>query len=225
PIDSSPRPCAARSNIVFAPRCAVSQDAESGKGPALPQREVLVLGAGMVGVSVAVHLAKRGMSATVVDRRGAGEETSHGNAGLIEASRMLPIGFPRSPLELVRHALGLAPHSHFHWSALPSVAPFLFRYWAESRADRLDAAARVLRPLLAAAPNEHAQLTAEAGVPQLLRKGGLLKVFRKESSFEETAADRAFADEFGVPYEILSREAVLAREPHLRPVFQGGLFW
>jgi D-amino-acid dehydrogenase len=191
----------------------------------LPQREVLVLGAGMVGVSVAVHLAKRGMSATLVDRRGVGEETSHGNAGLIEASRMLPIGFPRSPLELARHALGFAPHSHFHWSALPSVAPFLLRYWTESRADRLDAAARLLRLLLAAAPNEHAQLTAEAGVPQLLRKGGLLKLFRKESSFEETAPDRTFADEFGVPYEILSRDEVLAREPHLRPVFQGGLFW
>ena len=191
----------------------------------MPQREVLVLGAGMVGVSVAVHLAKRGISATLVDRRGAGEETSHGNAGLVEASRMLPIAFPRDPIELARHALGLAPHSNFHWRALPGVAPFLFRYWAASRADRIDAAARVLRPLLAAAPGEHALLTAEAGVPQLMRKGGFLKVFRKESSFAESAADRAFADEFGVPYEILDRDQVLAREPHLRPVFQSGLFW
>ena len=191
----------------------------------MPQREVLVLGAGMIGVSVAVHLAKRGISATLIDRRGAGEETSHGNAGLIEASRMLPIAFPRDPIELARHALGLAPHSHFHWSALPSVAPFLLRYWAASRADRIDTAARALRPLLAAAPGEHALLTAEAGVPQLVGKGGLLKVFRKESSFAESAADRAFADEFGVPYEILSRDEVLAREPNLRPVFQSGLFW
>ena len=179
----------------------------------------------MVGVSVAVHLAKRGISATLIDRRGAGEETSHGNAGLIEASRMLPIAFPRDPVELARHALGLAPHSNFHWRALPSVAPFLFRYWAASRADRIDAAARALRPLLAAALGEHALLTAEAGVPQLMRKGGFLKVFRKESSFAESAADRAFADEFGVPYEILDRDQVLAREPHLRPVFQSGLFW
>jgi len=179
----------------------------------------------MVGVSVAVHLAKRGISATLIDRRGAGEETSHGNAGLIEASRMLPIAFPRDSIELARHALGLAPHSNFHWRALPSLAPFLFRYWAASRADRIDAAARALRPLLAAAPGEHALLTAEAGVPQLIRKGGFLKVFRKESSFAESAADRAFADEFGVPYEILDRDQVLAREPHLRPVFQSGLFW
>ena len=191
----------------------------------MPRREVLVLGAGMIGVSVAVHLAKRGISAALVDRRGAGEETSFGNAGLIEASRMLPIAFPRNVRELARHALGLAPHSNFHWSALPALAPFLLQYWAASRPDRLDASARALRPLLAAAPEEHAALVTEAGVPRLMRKGGLLKVFRKERSFDETAADRAFADEFGVPYQILDRDAALAREPHLRPVFRRALFW
>lgn len=191
----------------------------------MAKREVLVLGAGMIGVSVAVHLARRGIAATLIDRREAGEETSYGNAGLIEASRMLPIAFPRNVREFMRNALGLVPHSNFQWSALPAVAPFLLRYWAASRPDRLDASARALRPLLAAAPAEHATFIAEAGVPQLMRKGGLLKLFRTEQSFEETATDRAFADEFGVPYQILSRGEALAREPHLRPVFQGALLW
>jgi D-amino-acid dehydrogenase len=179
----------------------------------------------MVGVSVAVHLAKRGVSVTLVDRRGAGEETSYGNAGLIEASRMLPVGFPRDLREIARHALGVTPHLNYHWGALPALAPFLLRYFAASRPDRLDASARALRPLLAAAPAEHAALTAEAGAPQLVRKAGLLKVFRTEAGFRETAADRAFADEFGVPYQILDRDGVLAREPHLNPVFRSGLFW
>jgi D-amino-acid dehydrogenase len=184
-----------------------------------------VLGAGMIGVSVAIHLAKRGISATLVDRRGAGEETSYGNAGLIEASRMMPIAFPRNLRDVARNALGLVPHSNFHWGALPSVAPFLLRYWAASRPDRLDASARALRPLLAAAPAEHAAFIEEAKVPQLMRKGGLLKLFRSADSFHETATDRAFADEFGVPYQILSRDEALAREPHLRPVFSKALFW
>lgn len=191
----------------------------------MPRSDVLVLGAGMVGASVAVHLAKRGVSATLVDRRGAGEETSFGNAGLIEASRMLPIGFPRNLRELVRHAAGLSPLSHFHWSALPGLAPFLWRYWAASRPDRLDASARVLRPMLAAALEEHVALAAEAGSSRLIRRAGLLKLFRTEEGFQETAADRAFADEFGVPYEVLDRDAALAREPHLRPVFRRALFW
>jgi glycine/D-amino acid oxidase-like deaminating enzyme len=46
--------------------------------------DVIVFGAGMVGVSVAPHLQKRGRGVVLVDRRGAGEETSYGNAGLIQ---------------------------------------------------------------------------------------------------------------------------------------------
>ena len=179
----------------------------------------------MIGVSVAAHLAKRGISTTLVDRRGAGEETSYGNAGMIEASRMLPIAFPRDPRELIRHALGLAPQSNFHWSALPGLAPFLLRYWAESRPDRLAASALALRPLLAASPDEHAALAAEAGVPRLVRKGGWIKAFRTDSGFEETAGDRALADELGVTYKVLDRDGVLELEPHLRPVFQKAVYW
>jgi D-amino-acid dehydrogenase len=187
--------------------------------------EVLVLGAGMIGVSVAANLAKRGIATTLVDRRGAGEETSYGNAGMIESSRMLPIAFPRSVVELAKHALGIAPQSHFHWSALPGLTPFLLRYWAASRADRLDASARALRPLLAAAPDEHAALAAEAGVPRLVRKSGWLKLFRTEHGFRETEGDRALADKLGVPYKLLDRDATLAIEPHLRPVFRNAVFW
>lgn len=191
----------------------------------MPRSDVLVLGAGMIGASVAAHLAKRGLSATLVDRRGAGEETSFGNAGMIEASRMLPIAFPRNVRELARHALGLAPQSHFHWTALPGLAPFLLRYWAASRADRLEASARALRPLLAAAPDEHAALAAEAGAPRLVRKGGWIKLFRTEHGFDETAGDRGLADRLGVPYRVLDRDAALEQEPHLRPVFRNAVHW
>jgi D-amino-acid dehydrogenase len=187
--------------------------------------DVLVLGAGMVGVSVAVHLARRGLATVLLDRRAPGEETSFGNAGLIEVSRMMPISFPRDAREVVRHALRLLPHVNFHWSALPSLTPFLLRYWMASRPDRLDASARALRPMLAASTEEHAALTAEAGAERLMRKAGLLKLYSSEESFAESATDRAFADEFGVPYQILDREAALAREPHLRPIFRNAVLW
>ena len=191
----------------------------------MPRSEVLVLGAGMIGVSVAAHLAKRGIAATLIDRRGAGEETSYGNAGMIEASRMLPIAFPRDLRELARHALGRATQSSFHWTALPGLAPFLLRYWAASSPDKLEASARALRPLLAAAPDEHAALAAEAGVPRLVRKGGWLKVFRTEHGFAETEGDRALADDLGVPYQVLDRDAALEQEPHLRPIFRKAVYW
>ena len=57
--------------------------------------DVIVLGAGMVGVSVALHLQKRGRDVVLIDRRGVGEETSYGNSGLIQREGVIPYTFPR----------------------------------------------------------------------------------------------------------------------------------
>src|SRR5450432_2184194 len=57
--------------------------------------DVLVLGAGMVGVGAALHLQRRGRDVILVDRHElAGEETSFGNAGVIESAAVFPYIFP-----------------------------------------------------------------------------------------------------------------------------------
>jgi D-amino-acid dehydrogenase len=59
----------------------------------MARTDALVLGAGIVGTSIALHLAKRGLAVALVDRRGPGEETSYGNAGVIEGARCCRIRF------------------------------------------------------------------------------------------------------------------------------------
>ena len=60
----------------------------------MARTDAIVLGAGIVGTSAALHLAKRGLSVALVDRRGPGEETSYGNAGVIEGDTLFPHAFP-----------------------------------------------------------------------------------------------------------------------------------
>ena len=67
--------------------------------------DVIVLGAGIVGTSIALHLAKRGLAVALIDRRGPGEETSYGNAGIVEGNTVFPPAFPADPAELLRIAL------------------------------------------------------------------------------------------------------------------------
>src|SRR6267378_3498638 len=60
----------------------------------MARTDAIVLGAGIVGTSVALHLVKRGLSVALVDRAGVGEQTSYGNSGVIEGSTILPPAFP-----------------------------------------------------------------------------------------------------------------------------------
>jgi len=71
----------------------------------MARTDAIVLGAGIVGVSAALHLAKRGLTVALVDRRGAGEETSYGNAGVIEGNTLFAHAFPKGLGALLRIAL------------------------------------------------------------------------------------------------------------------------
>ncbi len=80
--------------------------------------DVAVLGAGIVGTSVALHLVKRGLSVTLIDRKPPGEETSFGNAGIIEGNTIFPPSFPTDLISLLRIALKRAPEASYHASFL-----------------------------------------------------------------------------------------------------------
>src|SRR5215216_2245025 len=110
--------------------------------------DVVVLGAGIVGVSVAVHLQKRGRAVSLVDRQHPGEGTSFGNTGLIQREAVYPYSFPRSWREVFRHGRNRSTDSHYHWRSLPRIAPFLARYWWHSGPERYAAIARRYAPLI-----------------------------------------------------------------------------
>ena len=84
----------------------------------MARTDAIVLGAGIVGTSVALHLVKRGLSVALIDRRGPGEETSYGNTGVIVGASVFPTPFPRSLKKILQVALKRAPEANYHWGDL-----------------------------------------------------------------------------------------------------------
>ncbi len=109
----------------------------------MARTDAIVLGAGIVGTSIALHLVKRGLSVALVDRAGIGEATSYGNSGVIEGSTILPPAFPSTLSGLLKVALKRASDANYHLSFLPQVAPWLlaFRAASQPEAHRRDGAA------------------------------------------------------------------------------------
>lgn len=188
--------------------------------------DVLVLGAGIVGASVALQLQRRGRAVALVDRRAPGEETSHGNAGVVEGSGLLPLGFPRALGRLAAVAVKRSTAADYQWRALPALAPWLLAYARASRPAALEASARALRPLLGAALAEHHALAALAGAETLYAgERGWITLYRREASVREAQAELALAREFGLDFEWLDRAGLKAAEPHLGEVYLAGTLW
>jgi D-amino-acid dehydrogenase len=188
--------------------------------------DVVVLGAGIVGISVAVHLQKRGRSVALVDRRGAAEETSYGNAGLIQREGVYPYGFPHDFGALIRYGFNRTIDAYYHPSALPRLAPFLWQYWKYSRPARHAEVARKYSKLIEHCVSEHDALAAEAGAAGFFRRAGWMKVFRTERERDKRFAEaERWRREFGVSYCALDARTLQDMEPHLAPVLTGALHW
>jgi D-amino-acid dehydrogenase len=185
--------------------------------------DAIVLGAGFVGVSAALHLQARGRTVALVDRHSkAAGETSFGNAGIVQIEAVMPYVFPREPREIARGALNLDPRAYIRYGALPSIGPAVFRYFAASTPAGKNATAKAMAPLLARASAEHLELAQEAGAEALLRRGGWIKAFRSSRGQDLAGKEAEELKPYGIKPTFLDRAALIALEPNLSEKAIGG---
>src|SRR5207247_80279 len=178
-----------------------------------------------IGVSAALHLQKRGRAVVLVDRRGAAEETSYGNSGIIQREAIVPYAFPQEWRKILHYALNRSTESHLHWRALPSIAPILFQYWRHGTPQKVERTSRALKPLIERVIDEHMALMEQAGITGMVRRTGYVRGYRSARLLEEAIAEhgRWLAD-FGIAFEAKDAAGIRELEPHLEDVFVGGIF-
>ncbi len=188
--------------------------------------DAIVLGAGIVGVCTALHLQMRGRSTILIDRREAMSETSYGNAGLIQREGVYPYGFPHDFGALLRYAMNNTIDAHYHWGAIPKLAPFLFSYWMHSRKEKHEAIARKYATLIEHCVAEHDALAEASGATQLIRRKGWMKAFRTEKARDEVFAEAdKWNREFGLNHRKLDAAAFRAEEPHVSEEVIAAVHW
>ena len=186
--------------------------------------DVVVLGAGFVGVCAALHLQARGRSVVIVDRLGeVAGETSFGNAGIVQSEAVFPYMFPRSASEIFRAGVNRDPRALIRYSAIPTIAPFLWRYFLASSPRGRQTSASAMRGLIELCLAEHKAIAEASGAGPLLREGGWIKVFRTSRGADAGLADAEEVRPYGVAFDVLSRDQLLALEPHLGEAAKGGV--
>ncbi|AVA20409.1 NAD(P)/FAD-dependent oxidoreductase [Rhizobium sp. LEGMi198b] len=189
-------------------------------------KDAIVLGAGIVGISTAIHLQRRGRQVILVDRKAPGKETSFGNAGLIQREGVVPYGFPQQFGLLLRYAFNNRIDAHYHLRALPGQIAFLARYWWNSNTKRHEMISRAYAPLIEHSISEHNDLIEASHAEELIRKNGWMEIFRtNEKRDAEFAEAERLNREFGVAYDALTGADIATLEPHIRGSFSGGLRW
>lgn len=190
------------------------------------QADVMVLGAGIVGVSIALHLQERGRRVLLIDRGEPGAETSHGNAGLVERSSVIPYGFPRGLATLLAFASNRSIAVRYRPAALLRMAPWLAHYWWNSAPGRLDQLGRAILPLIERCIDEHRHWTKTAGTEGLMRGEGWIELYRSHRDLRQAVKAAEELTAYRLAYDVLDEAALQAREPGLLPgIVAGAVHW
>ena len=189
--------------------------------------KVLIMGAGVIGVSTAYELVKAGCDVSVVDRQpAAGLETSFANAGEISPGYASPWAGPGVPLKAVQWMLD----KHGPLVVHPRLDPLMWRWMLQtlfnctSRRYTLNKSRMV--PISEYSRDCLRRLRADTGISYDHRSQGTLQLFRKQSQLDSVDKDITVLREYGVRFELLDRNGCIRAEPALGGApasFVGGL--
>ena len=186
--------------------------------------EVTVIGAGIVGISCAINLQRRGYAVTVIEREGAaGEGCSFGNAGLMAPCALVPVNIPGLLWKVPKMLLDPIGPLSLRWRYLPRMLPWLMSYLHNSRATRAEQISDALTPLVGGALEEHQRLAAGTGAESWIQPSPYLYLY----------ADRAamMADDYawslrrarGIKARVLEGSALHEFEPAISTDYQCAL--
>jgi len=189
-------------------------------------KKVLIVGAGVTGLSTAYYCARRGFDVTVVERHAARRDgTSFGNAGMIVPSHFIPLAAPGMV------ALGLKwmwnPASPFYIK--PRLDAELFdwgiKFWRAANTEHVRRSAPLIRDLSFASRACYEELAALPEMNFGLVEKGLLMLCQTELALHEEAKTAEQARALGIPAEILEARQVTALDPAVRLAIAGAVHY
>src|SRR5215475_15146428 len=186
------------------------------------KKDVVVLGAGIVGISAAYAARQRGLSVVVVDRREPGSETSYGNAGILSSGSIFPLNQPSLFGNLPKYLSNRHPALRWDVGWALKNPSWIARFLASARASQTRPRALALHGLIKASLKLHREWIVSAGAPNRIRETGWLKAWRSDNVAAAKADQTALA-EYGIRSELLDRQAISALEPNILPVYSVGL--
>lgn len=193
-------------------------------GPAL-STDILVIGAGVIGLTAALRLADGGRRVTLADPNPPGSGASHGNAGTIADYAVMPVGTPEVLRDLPRLLFDRHSPLAIRRASLSALAPWLLRFARQSLPGAAARNAAALAALLSDASLRWADLAARIGATDLMQDRGCL--YAHATAAEGRAAEPGLQARrsLGVAVERLSPAELAALEPGLPPMPGGAAFF
>lgn len=183
-------------------------------------KNVIVAGAGIVGVSTAIWLQRAGHNVTIVDRAGPASGTSYGNAGVLAAGAVVPVTTPGLLSKAPGMLLDRDSPLFLRWSYLPKLLPFLRHYLGHANDTHVDYYSRAMSALLHDSADQHVALAADTPAAQYISHDDYCFGYATHADFEADAYAWGKRDAVNVRYDIVDGTKYATYDPIYGAAFE-----
>ena len=188
------------------------------------RRHFTVVGAGIVGVCCAFALLRDGHRVTLIDRDEPGRGCSFGNGGIIQIGASVPVATPGVLRQVPRMLLDPNGPLVVRWPHLPRLAPYLLRFIAAARPERVERNSMAIAALLDGAIDAFGEVLGAAGALDATVNTGELYVYQSEAAYEAARGGHDMRRRRGVRVEDLTAGEVRQLVPAISPSVRRGVF-
>lgn len=174
-----------------------------------------VIGAGIIGTTLAYELQKRGQNVVLIDRGAPGKGTSFGNLASVAVTEFMPASRPSVWRQIPFWMLDPEGPVRVRPSYMPKLLPWFMRFVAASRPAKLRELEAQGAALCARVHEDLSALLRETGLTRELSEAGCLSLYANEAEFKADREHIEVLERFGFPHEVIGRQAITALEPEL----------
>lgn len=188
-------------------------------------QDIVIIGAGFVGVATAMWLQKSGHKVTLIDPEPFAKGAYFGNACTIATYANIPVGTPSTIKSIPKLLFNPQSPLSINWCYLPKLTPWLLRFAWASRPLEVERIACELGLLLSHAQGALMPLIDAVKGEDLLAKNGTLYLYGSEAGFIKAKPDIDLRRRNGIPVKELTKAEIGDLEPALNPVYKRGLLF
>ncbi|MGW8123764.1 NAD(P)/FAD-dependent oxidoreductase [Roseivirga echinicomitans] len=188
-------------------------------------KKVIVIGAGIVGLSTAYFLRKQGADVTVIDNTDGSNNCSNGNAGYISPSHLVPLASPGIISQGIKWMLNAESPFYIKPRLNRDLIKWGLLFKRSATVSKVDAAAKVLYQLTVQSQTLYEKIMADENIEAGYKKPGLLMICKTESTLKDEIELVTMAKSFGLDAEVLTREETEEMEPNIQYNMAGSVYF
>ena len=180
-------------------------------------KTVVIIGAGIVGVSAAIWAKRDGHKVILIDREGPAAGTSYGNGGVLASCSIVPVSTPGLMRSAPRMLFDRNQPLFLKWGYLPKLAPYLLKFLGNANADAARARAAAMTQIIGDSVNDHKALATATGAEKYIVPSDYLFIYRDRAHYDADAFGWGLRKEYGFNWNMLEGREFHDYDPAFAP--------